>query len=1290
MTRSAPLYSTARALLRALMLLAVIGLAEGLPAAPSGYPIVTTFSGHDIGGDATTKCWSAVQDLDGVMHFGRDGIFHYDGEHWSVTPVPGAYALRGLAVGADGRLWYAGNGDIGWLERDGPGRWKPHSLRSQLSAEESNLGEVWQVLPEGTGAVFITGDRVLRWDGSAFRSWSLPGGRRIEASRCAGSIYIHHEPSGLYELTPDGPKLVIPVSLLHEAFVYAMEPRDHGWLLLTSKGLFTFADGQLTPIEPELAKYISASSMVGATRLADGRFALGTFRGGIVIVRADGSVDRILTEQDGLPTRVIFSVYADREGGLWATSDSHIFHVAVNSPSAVFDERAGLPKLPVLSLTRQDGRLFAALDQGVYSLSADGKHFQPVAGLNRRSDFLRSSERGLLVTDNHTVQAFTPGSGLTTLCFTQLGPQTLLTSLRSPGRILLSSDREIIRIESNGRSRILVKNLPDIPSSLAEDANGGLWIGTSVNGLLYARPEPDSPVEALAASGRNGLPPGNGLCTVAGNAGGDIFAFTPGEASFLRRGTATFERVWDFPGRDVSVLPVAMADDSIWIALSRSGNQPAALSHIALIGTHTVWQPHAAEGLASIGEPRSLLAETVPGQGTVIWVGGTEGLLRNVVGSAPTAPTPRPPLLHAFARRAQHPELYPITGTLPYATGSVVFEFAAPEFSSHSTLRLETRMTGVDNDWIPAEPGGRRVFTAMREGSYLFQVRAVAETGRASEPTAFSFVIAPPWWRSTPAALAGLFLAAGVIYGIFRFREHALRRRNAELEDKVRTRTTELELASAAKTQFVANMSHDIRNPLNGIVGLALALDDTPLDARQRELVSTLRECTAYLATLVDDVLDFASIEAGRVDLRPGPFAPAELLRSVVATLRADTVQSGATLVVETTPDVPATVTGDAGRIQQILVNYASNALKYAGGRICLSARVPADSPGEIEFAVSDEGPGISEADQARLFSKFTRLAQNPAMQVDGTGLGLASCKLLADLMDGSVGIESRPGHGARFILRLPLAAATAVTPSLAPVSALPSASVLLVEDTDYNAWAANAVLARLGLTATRAHTGAEALELFATQRFNIVLLDRNLPDMDGTEVARRMRDLEENGQHALLLAVTAYCTAEDRELCLKAGMDAFVGKPLTPEKLRRILLGAGRQLLAVAPVQAPAELRAPPIDLTLLGYLSDGTPQGLEAQIARFLTVLAEAEEQLQCSAAEGDFNALADTAHGVLSQARLIGCTALSEAAVDLEQAARAKLPSGGGELLARVRVEIATVTAALRHPHRALHSK
>ncbi|MEX2045161.1 MAG: ATP-binding protein, partial [Opitutus sp.] len=511
---------------------------------------------------------------------------------------------------------------------------------------------------------------------------------------------------------------------------------------------------------------------------------------------------------------------------------------------------------------------------------------------------------------------------------------------------------------------------------------------------------------------------------------------------------------------------------------------------------------------------------------------------------------------------------------------------------------------------------------------------------------------------------------------------------NVELERKVLVRTRELEEANAAKTQFVANISHDIRNPLNGIVGLALALEDTKLDPRQKEIVSTLHECTTYLSSLVDDVLDFASIEAGKVELRPGAFPPAGLLNSIVNTLKSDSAERGATILVEADPDLPPNLMGDAGRIQQILVNYVSNALKYAGGHIRLSAAVPPDAPEEVEFAVIDEGPGISEADQATLFRKFSRLSRARQSDIPGSGLGLASCRLLADIMGGSIGVSSTPGEGARFYLRLPLVAAVA-PPAELPAANLPNTTVLLVEDTDYNALAATAVLRRLGLTCERACTGAEALRLFSEKRYNIVLLDRNLPDMDGTDVARRMREIEADGSHALLLAVTAYCTSEDRELCLKAGMDAFVGKPLTPDKLRKVIRTAGQRMLAASSLQAhdvpsaggAAPAASPAFDMSLLHYLADDSPQGLGLQVGRFVISLSGTDAAISAALSSRDYPALAVAAHELLGQARMVGAAELAEAAMNLEAAARNADASGCSDLARAVVREIERLTAALR---------
>jgi CheY-like chemotaxis protein len=409
------------------------------------------------------------------------------------------------------------------------------------------------------------------------------------------------------------------------------------------------------------------------------------------------------------------------------------------------------------------------------------------------------------------------------------------------------------------------------------------------------------------------------------------------------------------------------------------------------------------------------------------------------------------------------------------------------------------------------------------------------------------------------------------------------------------------------------------------------------------------------------------------------------LLRSIIETLKADAAESGAVLSVHVGTGLPANLLGDAGRIQQILVNFVSNALKYAGGPIRLSVRVPANSPGEVEFAVTDEGPGISAAEQTTLFTKFSRLRQNRGgEEIPGAGLGLAACRLLADIMGGSVGVESRVGHGARFFLRLPLTIATA--PVAAPAANLPNTTVLLVEDTDYNAWAASAVLARLGLSCERARTGDEALRLFGERRFNVVLLDRNLPDMDGTEVARRMREMEPDGRQAVLLAVTAYCTAEDRALCLQSGMDAFVGKPLTPEKLRKVLLDAGRRLLAAASVHVPAETPPAELDLALLTYLSDGSEDGLGAQIQRFVATMDETETQLAAASAGQNFADLAGHAHRLLGQARLVASSALASAATRLEVAARSRDQAACVEWLGHVRDEINALTEAMRHRHSA----
>lgn len=1230
---------------------------------------MATYSAAQV--DTTATSWVTVQDANGVLYFGGDRLLTYDGERWRNATMNDAYALRSLDFGPDGRLWAAAEGEIGWFQRTVDG-WQFHSLRPFLPAGEQTLGGVWHVFAEGDGALFVSEEKILRWNGRSFLVWPLPGTRRLRAFRVDGTIYVHHPPSGIYAMKGTGPERFIPAAVLGDAGLFRMEHRGAEWLFVTGAGLFKYAEEKLVPFGTDAGEFIRREVITCATRLADGRLVVGTVHGGIGVIRPDGSLERNLREADGLPANLIRSVFVGREGEVWVGSRSHISRVDLDSRSTLFDRRANLPDQPVVAIVRHHGRLTIANESGVYELQEDGREFKWLDAAREPLRDIRTSPDGLLTAGIHALKRVSAEQTLV-LHATPSDVFAISPSGNQAGEWLISEGRTVVGVKPDGTARVLVRELPDIVTSIARDERDDLWLGTTLRGVLWARPDPAKAVTPVFPVDA-GLPEIPGEAIVTGDPARAVLVLS-GRGGWARiAGSERFRGIEGFPHRAVAAATAIDRDGTAWVVHPPAKNQPATAARISIRGDRAVWEPHSIAGLWSIGVPRSLFAESAANAATTLWVGGDNGVLRHGVGRSLFAPRPPAPLLRTAARNARDDSRQAIAGTLPYTTRSIEFEFAVPAFTQRNLLRLETRVDGVDRDWVPARPDSRRELTAVREGSYSFHVRAVAETGVAGEPAVFSFQVAPPWWRTWPA-VAGIGLALlPAVYGVYHLRLRSLRRRNLELEQKVRERTEQLEQASAAKTQFVANMSHDIRNPLNGIVGLTLALEDSRLDARQRELIATLRECTTYLSSLVDDVLDFASIEAGRVELRPGPFAPAELLRSIVTTLKSDTTQSGATLVVEVDPALPPNLLSDAGRIQQILVNFVSNALKYAGGEIRLSASVPADAPEEVEFAVRDFGPGIDEIEQGTLFTKFTRLAQARHHDIPGTGLGLASCRLLADLMGGSVGVTSQPGAGARFFLRLPLTAATTrITPVTGP---LPNTTVLLVEDTDYNALAATAVLRRLGLVCERAHTGAEALRLFAAKRFNLVLLDRSLPDMDGVEVARRMRAQETDGLQAIILAVTAYCTAQDRQLCLDAGMDAFVGKPLTPEKLRKVLLAAGRRLLTAATLDASAEaVPRDGLDLSLLDYLADGTDRGIALQLERFLDSLAAMETDLTRAVAGNDLSEVAVCAHRLRGQARMVGANALEEAAAQLEQVARApdwpacekKLPDVAGEIRA-----------------------
>lgn len=366
--------------------------------------------------------------------------------------------------------------------------------------------------------------------------------------------------------------------------------------------------------------------------------------------------------------------------------------------------------------------------------------------------------------------------------------------------------------------------------------------------------------------------------------------------------------------------------------------------------------------------------------------------------------------------------------------------------------------------------------------------------------------------------------------------------------------------ANQAKSDFVANLAHEIRNPLNAVLGLAqLALDGSDEAERQGQLRQLLSSAL-MLKDLLDSTLDFSKIEAGMLSIVHRPFAVAALFDELLATWQTVAQGQGRRLVTHLDPMVPARLVGDPLRIRQILSNLVSNALKYADqGEVTLACR--ADGPGHWRFEVRDQGPGLDADQQARLFQRFVQLEDSgTTARPAGTGLGLAICRDLAERMGGLAGVDSAPGQGACFWLRLSLPHAAESSPALTSGQAPPSARplgglrVLVVEDDAVNQLVAQRFLERWGAAAEMASDGNEALQrLHAAAASNrvhhVVLMDLHMPGRGGIDTTRLIR-ADRRLDRVVIIGLSAAAHPQEVADALAAGMQEVVGKPFDPTAL--------------------------------------------------------------------------------------------------------------------------------------------